>query len=118
MGCLAHAAVSPRPVSDYLTAEKPWNLYSGARMRNHGLLLLPRDGGNGPVLINPDHVVAIGLFDIADERCDDIWCLLLISNEGLLLRKGQTEDFHRMGWFILEEPWWFEGREEIEISLT
>lgn len=117
MGCLAHAAISPRPVSDYLTAENPWKLYSRAKMCGHGLLLIPRDGGNGPELTHPDHVVAIGLFDIADERCDDIWCLLLIPNEGLLLRKGQNEDFHRMGWFILEEPRWFEGREEIEISL-
>lgn len=117
MGRLAKAAVSSRPVAEYLTTSKPWKLYSKAKMRQHGLLLVQRDASDESICTDLEKVVAIGLFDFVDNDCDDIWCLLLVPNEGLLLSKGQNGGFRRKGWFILEEPEWFEGREEVEIHL-
>jgi len=123
-GYLARAAVSLKPIAESVSVPENWKNfkahggYSVAKLRRHGCLLVPHAGVTGALTTDLDRAVAIGLFDIADERCDDIWCLLLIPDEGLLLRKRQDGCFHRMGWFLLMETGWFEGREEVEVTLA
>lgn len=64
---------------------------------------------------------AIGLFDVEDETCREVWCLQLTEIEGLMLREVQGDDetrrYQRLGLFWLEQKSWFDNVDEVEVRL-
>lgn len=64
----------------------------------------------------------IGLFDVKDETCRDVWCLQLTEVEGLMLLEAQNSNgarrFRRAGIFWLEDQHCFEDVDEAEIRLV
>lgn len=64
----------------------------------------------------------IGLFDVKDETCRDIWCLQLTEVEGLMLLEAKNTDgvqrFKRAGIFWIEGQRWFDHRDEVEVRLV
>ncbi|KAL0944623.1 uncharacterized protein CTRU02_202510 [Colletotrichum truncatum] len=63
-----------------------------------------------------EQVVAVGFFDVAEEACKEVWCLLLLEREGLMLVK-HGEKWTRTGWFLLENGSWLNGEVETEVKL-
>lgn len=64
---------------------------------------------------------AIGLFDVKEETCREVWCLQLTEIEGLMLREVQGDDgtrrYQRLGLFWLEQKSWFDNVDEVEVRL-
>ena len=53
-------------------------------------------------------VVAFGLFDVKEEQATELYCVRLISEEGLMLRKTNDGTFRRLGFFLVEDAAWFD----------
>lgn len=124
IGCLkALQVMKSKEVSHYLTSEKRWTAYSKAKMRQYGVLLEP-PGGETSTQACADQadslsgVMAIGVFDIADEAVSDVWCLRLVEDEGLMLVRAGEGQYSRAGWFTVENREWFEQGEEVEVVLV
>lgn len=64
----------------------------------------------------------IGLFDVKDESCQDVWCLQMTEVEGLMLLEAENTDgvqrFKRAGIFWIESQNWFNCKDEVEIRLV
>ncbi|KAI1742756.1 heterokaryon incompatibility protein-domain-containing protein [Xylaria scruposa] len=64
---------------------------------------------------------AVGLFDVKEETCREVWCLQLTEVEGLMLREVESHDgirrFQRLGLFWLEEKDWFADIDEVLVRL-
>lgn len=121
IGCLkALQVMRSRDVSHYLTEEKRWTTYDKYKMIKYGVLLEPLAGeastqaGVGQV----ESLVAIGVFDIADEAVSVVCCLRLFEDEGLMLVQAGEGKYARAGWFTVENREWFEQGEEVEVALV
>jgi hypothetical protein len=91
-----------------------------AKAVRHGHLLVPDGEFSSESLTSLDtleHVVAIGVFDIEEEACEQVWCLPLIADEGLMLLKDADGHFYRRGWFVIVNTAWFNGLGEQHIVL-
>lgn len=114
IGQLAQAVVLSAAVKDYtskVTREsKQWK----AKMTTGKLLVSAGTSASGTD--SGEQVVAIGFFDVMREACDEVWCLLTIEEEGLMLTK-HGETWKRVGWFGLEEKKWVEGRSTAAFNL-
>jgi hypothetical protein len=62
--------------------------------------------------------VALGIFDIDDEGTENVWCLQLTLEEGLMLQKKDDVTFQRVGLFQLYKEDWFVDIEESEVRLV
>jgi len=61
-----------------------------------------------------DHVVAFGVFDITEERVEDVWALPATQDLGLILSRNDDGTLHRLGIFhLLNRPWFAAGEEEV-----
>ncbi|KAF7547416.1 hypothetical protein G7Z17_g7753 [Cylindrodendrum hubeiense] len=65
------------------------------------------------------HVVAIGFFDVLEERngVDNVWCLPVVQDRGLMLKRSSGGKFSRIGWYLPEKGDWPSGQDEVEICL-
>ncbi|CAM1508933.1 Fc.00g026720.m01.CDS01 [Cosmosporella sp. VM-42] len=117
LGRLGQASVMKEPVEEYLTTTKPWRAYSKAKMHRYGTLLKSNEDTAASTGNLETQVVAIGLFDVVEEACEEVWCILLVPTEGLMAVKD-GEAWRRVGWFILEKKEWFEGKHEVGIRLV
>ncbi|UPK99730.1 hypothetical protein LCI18_010665 [Fusarium solani-melongenae] len=61
--------------------------------------------------------VALGAFDLAEESVQEVWCLYLTVEEGLMLRKGDDGRFRRLGLFQLYKMDWFDNVGDSEVRL-
>jgi len=64
-----------------------------------------------------DLVVAFGIFDIAEERVEEIWALPATKDLGLILHRTDDGTFQRLGIFHLLNRQWFEVGEEEQVRL-
>ncbi|KAI8711862.1 HET domain-containing protein [Fusarium sp. LHS14.1] len=62
--------------------------------------------------------VALGAFDLAEESVQEVWCLQLTVEEGLILRKGDDGRFQRLGLFQLYKMDWFDNVGDSEVMLV
>lgn len=63
--------------------------------------------------------IALGYFDFpSDPRPANIWCLLVVTHEGLLLTRDGKGKFHRVGWFAVQDGKQFEGVKETAVDLV
>lgn len=65
-----------------------------------------------------DHVVAFGVFDIAEERVEEIWALPATKDLGLILERNEDGCMHRLGIFHLLNHDWFEAGDEELVRLV
>ncbi|KAE9382192.1 HET-domain-containing protein [Stipitochalara longipes BDJ] len=65
-----------------------------------------------------NQVVAFGVFDIAEERIEDVWALPATQDLGLILNRSDDGTFHRLGIFHLLNRQWFEAGEEGLVTLV
>lgn len=121
IGCLkALQVMRSRDVSHYLNEEKRWTTYDKYKMIKYGVLLEPLAGeastqaGVGQV----ESLVAIVVFDVADEAVSVVCCLRLFEDEGLMLVQAGDGKYARAGWFTVENREWFEQGEEVEVALV
>jgi len=66
-----------------------------------------------------DRVVGLAFFDDTEERngVDGVWCLLVSTDMGLILKRNADESLSRLGWFSVEKESWLLGQPEICVSL-
>jgi len=107
------AAVS-MSAREYLVSAKEDTRRLGKVVTN-GVLLRPADSV-GP----PDLIFGIGRFDLEEEACDEVWCLQLTYDDGLMLVRDDGSGFRRRGRFQLltEHRGWFERQDEMETCLV
>lgn len=124
VGRLALASSIPMAVQEHLPLGKSrwehWkHPYPPSALRAHGMLLVAEDSATAPIPRELRVVVAIGVMDVSNEMQDgSFWCLQVIPDEGLLLRKVADGSYRRVGWFLLEQPSWFEQCKEVDICLV
>ncbi|KAH8885094.1 HET-domain-containing protein [Thozetella sp. PMI_491] len=120
VGRLAAARLPPIPAEKWCNEESPtWMAF--AKVVRHGHLLIPEGEYSTESLMSLDtleHVVAVGVFDIQEEANEQVWCLPLIAEEGLMLWKDADGHFHRRGWFKMANTAWFDGFSEQNIILV
>ncbi|KAI9737764.1 MAG: hypothetical protein M1834_009132 [Cirrosporium novae-zelandiae] len=70
-------------------------------------------------VIVEERSVGMAAFDTKDDRPTIVWCLLLISHEGLLLDcvDGDGQKFRRVGFFVLQDPDWLGRSNETSITI-
>ncbi|KLO95494.1 tol protein [Fusarium fujikuroi] len=62
--------------------------------------------------------VALGIFDFDEEGIDEVWCLQLTLEEGLMLCKKGDKTFQRTGVFQVCKLDWFDSVAESEVRLV
>ncbi|KHE81757.1 hypothetical protein GE21DRAFT_5107, partial [Neurospora crassa] len=63
--------------------------------------------------------IALGYFDFpSDPMPANIWCLLVVAHEGLLLTRDGKGKFHRVGWFAVQDGKQFEAVKETAVDLV
>lgn len=72
----------------------------------------------GALSLDMAFFVALGAFDLAEESVQELWCLQLTVEEGLMLRKGDDGRFKRLGLFQLYKMDWFDNVGDSEIILV
>lgn len=145
MGHLTRGIVSDRQVNirkweprhDWrpLSQRGSMKLYDGFRPRfedalsiyAHGIYLL---GGGDDDEEKDGKAFAIGVFDVEEEVCEDVWCLQMTEVEGLMLQLVRDEEkgkestdsshlkFRRLGLFWLENSSWYDGVEKVRVCLV
>lgn len=123
-GHVTDVRVLAEPVTDYITdqqkGKKKWRKVPSAKASRYGVLL-GKNFADDDTLdgVHWGHVVAVGFFDVDDERNDvkDVWCLPVVGDMGLMLNKRSDGKFCRLGWFLLEQENWVFGRKEGDVSL-
>ncbi|KAL2760199.1 hypothetical protein ACRALDRAFT_1059923 [Sodiomyces alcalophilus JCM 7366] len=124
VGRLALATTLPLEVQEHLPLGKArwvdWkHPYPPAALRADAMLLVAEDRATAPIPRELRVVVAIGVLDVGSEMHDGtVWCLQVIPDEGLMLRKMSNGSFCRIGWFLLEQPNWFDQCKEVNIRLA
>ncbi|KAM7187299.1 Heterokaryon incompatibility protein (HET) domain containing protein [Naviculisporaceae sp. PSN 640] len=118
VGRVARVKVFEEPVASYLTGRK-WTKLSVAKAKSNGVLL-SREGE--PALKGADkwdHIVAIGFFDVREDRkgVKNVWCLPVARDMGLVLERRVDGKFARLGWFVVEREAWFVALKENDICL-
>ncbi|KAK2033894.1 heterokaryon incompatibility protein [Colletotrichum zoysiae] len=118
LGRTAKAVIVKTGVAEWFAADKSrkrWLPYS--KMLNFAVLLASAER-NPDAAGSDDGVVAVGAFDVAEEAglFEEVWCLPLIEKEGLMVVQSETK-WKRVGWFVLRDESWFEGRLEVEVDL-
>lgn len=119
VGQVLRAKVMETEVVAYLSNEKKWRKsIAKAKARSHGKLLACAEENESSQSERQldEQVVAIGMFDVPEEACDEVWCLQMFDGEGLMLVKD-GEQWKRVGWFVLERVSWFENRDEVLVRL-
>ncbi|KAK5655123.1 hypothetical protein OQA88_6022 [Cercophora sp. LCS_1] len=101
-------------------ARHEWGKFPRIRELGYSVLLGKDTGVDGTT--DEDglaDVVAVGFFDVVDERdsVEPVWCLPVVSNNGLMLRKRSDGKFCRLGWFVPEREDWYSGQRDEGISL-
>lgn len=91
-----------------MTSEYPWEpnwQYSQAKINRLCVLLEPNEtpGETDTDCSLKGAIVAIGLFDIAEKCTSSFWCIRLITQEGLMLRKDGEGYCHRLGVFPVKD---------------
>lgn len=115
IGHLAKAIVLTTAVKDYTSTVKREPKQWKAKMTTGKLLVSAETSTIGAHL--GEQVVAIGFFDVMKEASDEVWCLLMIEEEGLMLAR-HNETWKRVGWFGLEKKGWLEGTSMATINLV
>ncbi|ROV87921.1 hypothetical protein VSDG_09481 [Cytospora chrysosperma] len=119
IGCLkALQVMRSRDVSHYLNEEKRWTTYDKYKMIKYGVLLEPIAGEAQAGVGQVESLVAIVVFDVADEAVSVVCCLRLFEDEGLMLVQAGDGKYARAGWFTVENREWFEQGEEVEVALV
>ncbi|KAM0432231.1 hypothetical protein ACHAPT_004769 [Fusarium lateritium] len=75
-------------------------------------------GGDGGIGSDVSPFVALGAFDLADESVEQVWCLQLTAEDGLMFHRGENGDFRRAGLFRLYQMDWFDHVAEMEVRLV
>lgn len=136
MGCLAKAIVSDRqvnirtwrPRNDW-RPQSQWgsiNIYDGFKPRFEDALSIYSQGAYLVGEDGKDDGFAVGVFDVHEEACKNIWCLQMTEVEGLMLQLVGNEDkgighgrrFRRLGLFWLEDNAWFDRVEKVRVHLV
>lgn len=118
LGYIQEAMIlSTNPSSSFVTSvrqqfERPTGLF------RRPVSLGNKELNEGSIGRDPEPFVALGIFDIHDEATQNLWCLQLTLEEGLMLRKKDDGTFQRMGLFQLYKEDWFNGVEEAEVRLV
>lgn len=97
-----------RPVPDQAGKDAPWR-FAGARVGEFATLTDVR---------HPDNIVGMGLFDVKQEQTDLLWCMRLIRDRGLMLRRDQYGKFHRLGKFVVVDQAFFEDEPAMKVALV
>ncbi|KAK2014317.1 heterokaryon incompatibility protein [Colletotrichum eremochloae] len=118
LGRTAKAVLIKTGVAEWFAADKSrkrWLPYS--KMLSHAVLLTSAER-NPYAASSDDGVVAVGAFDVAEEaeQFKEVWCLPLIEKEGLMVVQDEAK-WKRVGWFVLRDKSWLEGRPEVEVDL-
>ncbi|RTE76033.1 hypothetical protein BHE90_009519 [Fusarium euwallaceae] len=116
-GRMAEAIVLETSDSEYLKSlsKRYWYVPT---MTWHGSLLGRKDAEKDTIRTDLSLFVALGAFDFAAEKVQEMWCLQLTAEEGLMLRQTQDGKFARLGWFVLDNKAWFDKIKEAEVSLV
>jgi hypothetical protein len=112
LGAPQMATCSARKVSEYSKKTNWW--CPPPRIERHGVLLVVEDRTQA----SRERVVGVGLFDVHDERTPSVWCMRIVKEEGLMLRRDDQGKLHRMGVFMVEDDAWFEQGVERRVSLV
>ncbi|KAI1348713.1 heterokaryon incompatibility protein-domain-containing protein [Xylaria sp. FL0043] len=67
---------------------------------------------------DPNHIVASGSFDIANEKVGSCWCLPLTKTEGLILSRDDRDKFRRLGKMKVLDLGRMMSTEEVEVCLV
>ncbi|KAK4452261.1 heterokaryon incompatibility protein-domain-containing protein [Podospora aff. communis PSN243] len=123
-GRLGYALIPRESVKDYqkIGSKRAGGKVISARAASHGVLLLaetPAAGGKAPPAPWQDSVVALGFFDDESEKAGvkGVWCLPVVQDLGLILKKNANGSFSRLGWYSAEKESWFVGKAEASIVL-
>ena len=63
-------------------------------------------------------VIGLGLLDVPDELLPDLFCMRLITEDGLILVSDTKGGYRRVGTFHVEDEAWFENDDPEDIRLT
>lgn len=121
VGHVAEVEILRQPLSEYLELKPKWLRLTSWTARQSGLLLADREmsgeatAGEGVF----SQVAAVGFFDVSAERqCfDHVWCLPIVKDKGLVLKKNADDTFSRVGWFLPRDGDWLAQRKEVEVRL-
>ncbi|KAI5927180.1 heterokaryon incompatibility protein-domain-containing protein [Camillea tinctor] len=115
LGCPLEVRCANIPMSEYQRKLK----WSFPKIKRHGVLLekMNRSDKDLQKLPSPDDIVAVGLFDIADENPSTLWVMCLSADEGLMLEKNLDGTFCRLGIFIAEDDSWFQQEEARKVTI-
>ncbi|KAK0642998.1 heterokaryon incompatibility protein-domain-containing protein [Cercophora newfieldiana] len=120
VGRVGYALTPGKSVKEYVAGAKARGGFKSslARAVFHGVLLLAETQGANPERWQED-VVGVGFFDDGSERngVDGVWCLPVVRDLGLILRKDSDGRFSRLGWFIVEKEAWFASQPEVDVCL-
>ncbi|KAH9993139.1 heterokaryon incompatibility protein-domain-containing protein [Xylariaceae sp. FL0662B] len=116
IGCPREVRCSSIRVSEY--PQKPkWD--TAPRIVRHGILLEPAQGNSDMAagVAAQDHIVAMGLFDLAEDNPQTLWVMCVLSDEGLMLQRNPDQSFSRLGVFVVANEAWFEQGENSHVVL-
>lgn len=109
LGRLVLTRIVSRPILDYSLAKGNRRMWQNFVKPQFGVLL-ERDSNRSTekeIAIGSfieegnwkDTVVAVGSFDIEDERCEEVWCLQIVQYKGLMLKREANGKYSRLGSF-------------------
>ncbi|KAG7413815.1 hypothetical protein Forpe1208_v008231 [Fusarium oxysporum f. sp. rapae] len=101
------------PSSDFIASLRKQKRPAGTMRRP---VVLGRKEGS----LNKDMsvFVALGIFDFDEESIEEVWCLQLTFEEGLMLCKKDNGTFQRIGVFQVCKMDWFDSAVELEVRLV
>ena len=104
LGTLKQVYCSWQATTNY--TQWPKRRFSRGKMQEHMVLLMSAKPTHADSSL--ERVVAFGLFDVKEEQATELYCVRLISEEGLMLRKTNDGTFRRLGFFLVEDAAWFD----------
>jgi len=123
-GRVSSALILRESVMDYLEVRKKRGRIVVPRPKvvDHGVMLVSGEESRDDRPNDEpwqDRVVGLAFFDDTEERngVDGVWCLLVSTDMGLILKRNADESLSRLGWFSVEKESWLLGQPEICVSL-
>ncbi|EWG41181.1 hypothetical protein FVEG_03337 [Fusarium verticillioides 7600] len=117
LGCVQEAIILTRtPSSEFIASLRKQKRPAGTMRRP--VVLGSKEMKEGMLNKDMSMFVALGIFDFDEEGIEDLWCLQLTLEEGLMLCKNDDGVFQRIGVFQVCKMEWFESVGESEVRLV
>ncbi|KAF9775389.1 hypothetical protein IL306_006506 [Fusarium sp. DS 682] len=118
LGHIQEAIVLSTTPSSNFTASLRKQFKRPTSIMRRPVLLGRKELNEGSLSKDLELFVALGIFDFDDESIEEVSCLQLTLEEGLMLCKKDDGTFQRVGLFQLYKVDWFDSVEETEVRLV